>query len=86
MNRHKALEKGRQSSETLDHVKRLQRIRQLMEADPGLSFDSAFTRVMQEESNASPAVKTAQSAPSHGQDRLMLVKGAERGMLYPIFK
>jgi hypothetical protein len=49
LNKHRALEKAKQSAKTLDHVKRLQRIRELMETDPSLSFDSAFSRIIEQE-------------------------------------
>jgi hypothetical protein len=57
LNKHRALEKAKQSSDTLDHVKRLQKIRKLMESDPSLSFDSAFSKVVQEEKHCVPCCK-----------------------------
>jgi hypothetical protein len=82
LNKHAKLEKAKQSAKTLDHVKRLAKIRQLMENDPSLSFDSAFTRIVQEE-NASPALKTAQSA-ANGNGKLMLIEGGYCNFFVPL--
>jgi hypothetical protein len=79
LNRHKALEQSRTSSGTMNHVKRLAKIRQMMEADPSLSFDAAFSRIVQEENNASPPLKTSQTAP-HGNGKLILIEGAHCGL------
>jgi hypothetical protein len=85
LNRHAKLDQSRKSSKISEHVARLAKIRQLMENDPSLSFDSAFTRIVQEENAVSPAVKTSQST-ANGNGKLMLVKGSDWGMRYPIFK
>ena len=79
LSKHFQLQEQRKKSVELDHADRLAKIRKLMEADPSLSFDAAFTRIMQEESNASPAVKTARSA-ANGQGKLMLIEGGHCGL------
>jgi hypothetical protein len=45
LNRHKKLEKSRQSGRVMDHIARLGKIRQLMENDSSLNWDQAFTQV-----------------------------------------
>jgi hypothetical protein len=82
LNKHRALDQKRKATETMNHVRRLAAIRQLMENDPSLSFDAAFTRIIQQESVAAPA-KASQTAPK-GQGKLMLIQGAHAGFMLDI--
>jgi hypothetical protein len=45
--RHAKLEQSRTTTDVLGHAKRLAKIRQLMESDKTLSFDSAFSRIIE---------------------------------------
>ena len=78
-NKHKAIGQKQKATDTMKHVKLLARIRQLMQADPSLSFDAAFSRIVQEESNPSPALKTASTA-DNGRSKLMLIEGGHCGL------
>src|SRR4029079_12347889 len=83
LGKHQALEKAKQSSVAIDHVKRLQRIRELMATDPSLSFDAAFSRIIEQESNPPPAVKTA-STVNNGHEKMLLIQGANAGLAFNI--
>jgi hypothetical protein len=88
LSKHWQLEQARKKWGEVDHAIRLAKIRKLMEADPSLSFDAAFTRIIQEETVVAPdkaALKTSQSAANENS-KVFLVKGSEHGMRYPIFK
>jgi hypothetical protein len=58
--KHQALRESKDS--VGDHVKRLQRIRQKMEADPALTFDGAFSQICKEESMQPAAASNAPKA------------------------
>jgi hypothetical protein len=83
LNKHGAIEKARTASDTLDHVKRLQRVRELMQRDPSLNWDQAFTQVCKEENAMAPPLKTSQSV-AKGNGKLMLIEGAHYNFFIPL--
>jgi hypothetical protein len=82
LSKHWQLEQQRKKWGEVDHANRLAKIRQLMEADPALSFDGAFTQIIQQESVVAPA-KAAQTA-AHGNGKLMLIQGSHAGFAFNI--
>jgi hypothetical protein len=80
LSKHGQLDQKQKAIETMNHVKRLAKIRQLMEADPSLSFDAAFTEVMKDEATSKTPAKASlvvhesvmnASGPAMGTDEWM---------------
>jgi hypothetical protein len=87
MNKHWQLEQSRKKWGEENHADMLKRIRELM-VSRNLSFDDAFTQIMQGEPLAdagkTPAKAKAVQPEAKGQGRLMLIEGAHCGLFYKL--